>query len=251
MLQVEIAGIIFEFKTGYPAYMERMFSDYSSSKRQADIPRLDYESWVKAITNETGQGPENVEFYAISVALGELMPAHGRLQTHGVAIEYNGKAYIFSAPSGTGKSTRAFLWQKYIGEDRVTIINGDKPVLWFKGEEILACGSPWAGKEGLHRNVCVPLGGICILRRSRENAIRRAGPQEFFNAYSEQVQMPRNPQATMAALSLMEELYTKVPIFILENDRSEQGVKIAFEALTGENFETQKMRTADVFENEL
>jgi len=241
MHKVEIAGLRLEFDSRYPSLMKEAFAEYSCAVADAAALKLNPDQWIEHITSETEQEPKQVEFYALSVALGELLPLHNRLQTHGVAIEYDGKAYIFSAPSGTGKSTRAFLWQKYLGQERVTVINGDKPILWFRKGSILACGSPWAGKEGLHKNTCVPLGGICLLRRSPQNTIRRASAKEFFNSYYGQVQMPIDPQALLSALSLLEGLYSKVPVFILENDMSEQGVKVAFEALTGETYETHRI----------
>jgi len=219
--------------------MDRLFAAYSDDGQEnvAPVLSLNPEPWIKDIDNETGQGPEMVEFYAVSAALGDIIPKYRRLQTHGVAIEYEGQAYIFAAPSGTGKSTRAFLWQKYLGNENASIINGDKPILWFKDETVLACGSPWSGKEGLQKNVCVPLGGICLLYRSAANVIRRASSQEFFDFYVNQVQMPKSAESRLSSLSLIEELYTKVPIFTLENDMSEQGVKVAFEALTGKDYE--------------
>jgi len=153
MQRFMVAGLSLKFNTRFPSTMENLFAGYSvdGQDNAAPVLTLEPESWVKAIANETGQGPEMVEFYAVSAALGDILPEYRRLQTHGVAIEYDGKAYIFSASSGTGKSTRAFLWQKYLGENKVTIINGDKPILWFKDDEILACGSPWSGKEVLKR----------------------------------------------------------------------------------------------------
>jgi len=243
MQRIKVAGLPLEFNTRFPSAMEKLFAAYSGGG-QADadsVLKLDPESWANDIAVETGQGPEMVEFYSVSAALGEMLPKHRRLQTHGVAFEYDGKAYIFSAPSGTGKSTRAFLWQKYLGEGKVGIINGDKPILWFKDDAILACGSPWAGKEDLEKNVCVPLGGICLLHRSAANSIRPASSQEFFDSYVSQVQLPKAPDSMLSALSLIEELYAKVPIFTLENDLSEQGVKVAFEALTGKKYENHRI----------
>jgi len=192
MQRFMVAGLSLEFNTRFPSEMERLFAGYSGDGQvnSASVLTLEPESWVKDIEDETGQGPEMVEFYAVSAALGDILPEYRRLQTHGVAIEYDGKAYIFSAPSGTGKSTRAFLWQKYLGENKVTIINGDKPILWFKDDAILACGSPWSGKEGLEKNVCVPLGGICLLHCSAANVIRSASSEEFFDFYASQVQLP-------------------------------------------------------------
>jgi len=243
MQRFMVAGLSLGFNTRFSSAMEKLFAGYSDKGRaDADsVLILDPKPWIKDIVDKTGQAPETAEFYAASIALGDILPKYRRLQTHGVAIEYEGKAYIFSAPSGTGKSTRAFLWQKYLGENNVAIVNGDKPVLWFKDDEVLACGSPWSGKEGLEKNVCVPLGGICLLHRSAANIIRRAGSQEFFDFYANQVQLPKAPDSMLSALSLIEELYAKVPIFTLENDMSEQGVKVAFEALTGLEYEKYKI----------
>lgn len=224
--------------TRFPSEMELLLAGYAAGgeESRACAFRLDPAPWIDTITDETCQGPVNSEFYALSAALGEQLPRYGRLQTHGVAIQYEGKSYIFAAPSGTGKTTRALLWQKHLGTDKVRIINGDKPILWFKDEEVLACGSPWGGKEGFQENVCVPLGGICLLRRSERNTIRKISGQEFFDTYTSQVQMPKDPLMQLATLRLIEELYSKVPAYMLENDRSEQGVIVAFETLTGKTY---------------
>lgn len=221
--------------------MHRAFADYCSDDVSGPDLTLDPSPWRDHIQDETNQGPEAVEFYALSVALGEQLPMFDRLQTHGVAIEYQGKSYIFSAPSGTGKSTRAFLWQKYLGADNVSVINGDKPILWFRDNDVLACGSPWAGKEGLHRNVSAPLSGLCLLQRSSQNVIRRATASEFFDFYIRQLQMPGNSIAMVRALQLIDRLYKSVPIFLLMNDMSEEGVRVCYEALTNLDFNAHKI----------
>jgi len=236
---IKVAGLSVEYKTDFPSVMEGLFADYFVGGQESNVPSLtlDPGPWKKSITERTDQKPETVEFYALSVALGDVLPKYKRLQTHGVAIEFEGKAYIFAAPSGTGKSTRAFLWQKYLGSDKVCVINGDKPILWFKDDTVLACGSPWAGKEGLQKNVCVPIGGLCLLRRSHENKIQRATQKEFLDFYLSQIQLPKAARTIMDSFSLIEELFSKVPAFLLENDLSEQGVKVAFETLTGKEYE--------------
>lgn len=240
---LNIAGITLEYKTQFPSQMKLLFADYAVGEQEGLVPTLtlDPEPWLDTIIEETCQSPVNTEFYAFSVALGEQLPQHRRLQTHGVAIQYDGKSYIFTAPSGVGKSTRALIWQKYLGTDKVHIINGDKPILWFKENEVLACGSPWAGKEGFQENVCTPLGGICLLRRSEQNTIRKASGPEFFDFFLSQVQIPKNPQTQEKTFQLIEELYVKIPIYLLENDLSEQGFIIAFETLTGNTYQKQSL----------
>ncbi len=90
---------------------------------------------------------------------------------HCAAIEYKNKAYLFLAPSGTGKSTHISLWRKLFG-DEVNIINGDKPLI-MPGEDgtFYAYGTPWSGKEGWQRNVGVSMGAVCILKRGENNSI--------------------------------------------------------------------------------
>ena len=92
------------------------------------------------------------------------------LLLHGSTVAVDGKAYLFTAKCGTGKSTHTRLWRQLLGE-RAVMVNDDKPFLRFTPEEVLACGSPWSGKHGLDSNITVPLGGICILERGQKNKI--------------------------------------------------------------------------------
>lgn len=236
-----IAGLNVDFETAFPSQMDRAFAEYRVDDAAVPDIVLDPGPWRGRIQDETNQGPEAVEFYSLSVALGERLPLFDRLQTHGVAIEYQGNSYIFSAPSGTGKSTRAFLWQKYLGVDQVAVINGDKPILWFRDDDILCCGSPWAGKEGLHRNVCIPLKGLCLLQRSSENTIRRATASEFLDFYMQQLQMPGDSAAMVRTLQLLDRLYRMVPVYLLRNDMSEQGVRVCYQALTNLDFNANRI----------
>ena len=55
-----------------------------------------------------------------------------RLAIHSAAIIYDDKAYLFSAPSGTGKSTHANLWKD---EYDCEILNGDVAIAQIIVEE--------------------------------------------------------------------------------------------------------------------
>ena len=108
-----------------------------------------------------------LETLVVLRAIAEHGPALGRILFHGATIEYGGRAYIFTAPSGTGKSTHIRMWRTVFGDD-VDIINGDKPLLRVDGRsgEVRAYGTPWAGKERWQRNVSAPLAGICVVTRA-------------------------------------------------------------------------------------
>lgn len=92
------------------------------------------------------------------------------LLVHGSAVAVDGVGYLFTAPCGVGKSTHTRLWRQVFG-DRAVMINDDKPFIRMDDAGVTICGSPWNGKHGLDTNVEVPLGGICLLERGRENRI--------------------------------------------------------------------------------
>ena len=90
---------------------------------------------------------------------------------HGVLIETDGNGILFTGESGVGKSTHANLWKQCFGN--VQIINGDKPLLFFNGKELIGYGSPWKGKEGIGINGYTKIKAICILKRGKKNKINQ------------------------------------------------------------------------------
>ena len=133
----------------------------------------------------------------------------------------DGRAYLFTAPCGTGKSTHTRLWREVFG-DRAVMVNDDKPFLKLTAEGVLAYGSPWTGKHGLGSNVCVPLGGICILRRGKENVIRRADRDRVLEFLKSQCTPPE----------LTEVITARVPLWEMECNKDPQAARIAHEAMS-------------------
>ena len=113
-----------------------------------------------------------LERTAIQRKCAEFLFDRGVLMTHGSTVAVDGQAYLFTAKCGTGKSTHTRLWRQVFGE-RAVMVNDDKPFLKLTETGVLACGSPWSGKHGLDTNIAVPLRGICILERGKENRIER------------------------------------------------------------------------------
>ena len=97
---------------------------------------------------------------------------------HSSAIEYNGKAYLFSADSGVGKSTHTSLWRKAFGND-VKMINDDKPVVRIFDGKAVAYGTPFDGGSGIANNISAPLGAVVFIERGENNSIRKAKTPEI------------------------------------------------------------------------
>ncbi len=104
-----------------------------------------------------------------SVSLAQLMVFKNAFFIHASYVDIGGKAVLFSAPCGTGKSTQAELWRKFRGAE---IINGDKAGILVENG-VYACGVPFCGTSGICKNRSLPLAAIVFLSQSPENTIRK------------------------------------------------------------------------------
>lgn len=187
---------------------------------------------ARAMAQTPGMTPLLAEMQSLHRAVAEQTPRFGALQFHGAAVAADGKAYLFTAPSGTGKSTHIRLWKEVYG-DRVQIVNGDKPMIRMRDGTAEVCSTPWAGKEGWQKNTVVPLGGVCLLKRGRENRIRRVSPGEHLPFLMNQVYLPADGEALRATLTLLDQILTAAPCYELACDISPEAAKTSFEAMTG------------------
>ena len=222
---IEINSVYDELKSFFKDYLVTdVTPDFSVLLSEEDILE------EQEATSENQFSPTYLETLALLRKLAEILPSHNRILMHGASISYNEHAYLFTAPSGTGKSTHIRLWKKYLGDD-VKIVNGDKPFISLENEPMIY-GSPWAGKENWHRNCKMPLKGICFVQRGTTNSIRRIEASDCLPLLFKQVYLPADTLAAGLTLELVDMLIKKVPLYILSCDMSEDAVKCSFEALT-------------------
>lgn len=180
---------------------------------------------------ETGYSLPYLETLSILRKISDILPLHQRILMHGASISYHNQAYLFTAPSGTGKSTHIRLWKKYLG-DEVKIVNGDKPFISLADNPPTIYGTPWAGKERWQRNCSEPLKGICFLQRGTTNSIKRLNPEECLSLLFHQVYIPDDSLTAGLTLELLDKLIKTVPLYLLQCDMSEDAVRCSFETLT-------------------
>lgn len=230
---VQLAKKYIEIRSITPDLLD-FFQDYVVETREPDF-RI---SWTKEeVESEQAISEATYSFSYLEtlVALrkiAEWLPNQDRLLLHGASISHKNKGYLFTAPSGTGKSTHIRLWRKYLGK-QVEIVNGDKPFISLEGEVPYIYGTPWAGKEGWQRNCCVPLSGICIVQRNKTNSIRKMDVSEALPLLFKQIYLPKEAKSLDQTLVLMDVLLKKIPVYLLECDISEGAVQCSFETLTG------------------
>ena len=102
-------------------------------------------------------------FHALRLPFLYLAQKHNMLSLHSVSVLYKDKAWLFSGSSGTGKSTHAALWQKYL---EAPTINGDLNLLAFENGRPVIHGIPWCGTSEIFDTKTYKLGGIVLLKQA-------------------------------------------------------------------------------------
>lgn len=145
-----------------------------------------------------------------SVSLAQLLLKQNAFFLHSSFIDIGGKAVLFSAPCGTGKSTQAALWEKHRSAE---VINGDKAgILVDNG--VYACGVPFCGTSGICKNKNLPLGAIVLLSQSPENRIKRLAGIEALQGVLQNIYLDLiAPNEQMMIFDLLIKLLEKVPVY--------------------------------------
>lgn len=142
---------------------------------------------------------------------------------HCAYIKYHGTAILFSAPSETGKSTQANLWERYRESETV---NGDRALLRKIDGHWTACGWPVCGTSEICHLEDTPIHAVVMLRQGKENQVERLSPvQAFAQLYSQITVNQWNRSFVQRAVELIEDLVTHVPVWQLTCDISENAVQ--------------------------
>ncbi len=107
-------------------------------------------------------------FHAIRLVYLYLAQKHGMVVLHSASILYREKVWLFSASSGTGKSTHTNLWNSLLG---VPVINGDLNLLAMTDRHAVVHGIPWCGTSEIFDTHTYPLGGIILLKQASEDYV--------------------------------------------------------------------------------
>ena len=174
-----------------------------------------------------------LETLAVYRKIAEWMPMQDTLLLHGSVIAVDGKAYLFTASSGTGKSTHTRLWREFFG-NRAVMINDDKPLLWITKDSVIAYGTPWDGKHRLSTNTHAPVVGICILRRGKENKIREITAREAYPMLLQQCYRPMDKQAMIRTMQVLDQLKERVSFYELYCNISQEAVEVAYNRMKKE-----------------
>lgn len=146
-----------------------------------------------------------LEFSILFEKVSERIIDYGAFAFHGAVIGLNGEAYLFTAPSGTGKTTHILKWINNC--PKAIVINGDKPFIKIsESKQPYVCGTPWSGKENLYTNIMMPLKAIIIMERSEKNYMEKVSYIDSFPVLLQQVYRPYNEDRMRKTLKMMRQL---------------------------------------------
>ena len=158
----------------------------------------------------------------------DALPSYQTIWFHSAVVVREGFAYAFTAPSGTGKSTRANLFlQRFPGS---FILNGDKPLLRIEDDRVVACGSPWTGKERQGVNAEAPLKAIFLLERADETELTELKMKDAFDFLLHQTYLPKDGKQMLKTLELVKSMDGKVKLFRYRSEPTEESVEAAWRA---------------------
>ena len=184
---------------------------------------------VIPVQSEENRNKE-LEILAVYRQIAEQMPFRDTFLFHGSAIAVDGAGYLFTARSGTGKSTHTRLWREMLG-DRAVMVNDDKPLIHLTEDGAVVYGTPWNGKHRLGTNAVVPLKAVCILGRGERNSIRGITREEAFPMLVQQSYRPLDPAALAKTMTLVDRLSRTVPLYRLECNMDPEAAELSYNTM--------------------
>jgi len=237
-----IADRVFEITTlhEYTHNMCRAYGTDEKSEYSVIITQDDIDNEREQDERERSlEGKEKISFpdsYLETLAVYRKMTAllldDDVLLFHGSVIAVDDQAFLFTAKSGTGKSTHTANWRNVFG-DRAVMVNDDKPLLRITENGVTAYGTPWDGKHHLSTNISVPLKAICVLTRSETNHIEKITPRECYTMLIQQTNRPKDSVLLLKTLKLIDRLSCSTELYRLGCNMDPESAEIAYNGMKG------------------
>lgn len=184
----------------------------------------------KAIKDHPELTMESCVYILLGKKFAEALLDFDGLVLHSSAVAYENNAYLFSADSGTGKSTHTQLWKQcFHGAE---IINDDKPAIRFIDGKFYTFGTPWSGSTPLNHNVKVPLKAICFIERGEKNFIEPlTDTSKIIHLLLSQTLRRVGVERTDKLFIMLDKLIKTVPFYILHCLPDEDAAKLAYSVM--------------------
>ncbi|MBR6336847.1 MAG: hypothetical protein IKR76_03855 [Ruminococcus sp.] len=171
-----------------------------------------------------------LEELAVYRKIAEKMLDYDTFLFHGSCVSVDGQGYLFTAKSGTGKSTHTRLWREYLG-DKAVMVNDDKPLIRISDDGVFIYGTPYNGKHRLGEDICVPLKAVCVLTRSEDNHIEPLTKMGAYVMLLQQTYRPADPALMQKTVTLTDRLADGVKLYKLGCNMQPEAAKVSYEGM--------------------
>lgn len=238
----KLADLVVEISSVYD-FVHKMCKDYRTDEPAEYFVKTtqedcDEERRISAKTDiKEGREPVNysdpyLETLAVYRKITEQFLEDDIILFHGSVIAVDGEAFLFTAKSGTGKSTHTANWRKVFGE-RAVMVNDDKPLLRITDEGVFAYGTPWDGKHHMSTNMRAPLKAVCVLTRSENNFIEKSSLGKQYSIILQQVHRMKNAEKMKKILGLLDRMFRVTEIYRLGCNMDEESAVVAYNGMKG------------------
>lgn len=182
---------------------EKMQNGFSNANRSGSSIRIEFA--------ESYRGKISAKNALEESGIFRMLTEHGGVVLHSsYIITQRGEALLFSAPSGTGKSTQAELWRKFAG---AKVINGDRALIKAQNG-VTANGIFFSGTSGICENVTAPIRAIVLLRQSFANELKKvSGKEAFMRLLPQCSYYPKEEENLKLVTGILAEIISAVPIY--------------------------------------
>ena len=225
---IQLAGLNIEIKHNYK-YLPYMCKDYIIN----DCDHIDIsisitnEEIKNSIDSLNGYPDYYIESNICYRKIVHELYKFDAIMLHGSSIKYKDKAYIFTAISGTGKSTHTELLIKNYPSE-ISYINGDKPIIRYLNEGFYVFGTPWNGKEGYGENTSALLDSIVYLERDKDNSVSLMPKDKIISFIIQQIIYPDDLEEMDKTLDILSKIINSTNNYNLKCNMEDEAAKCTY-----------------------
>lgn len=229
-----IAGIPVQYDCVYPLLKDRSEKYLAADETKPEFTlTLGKEYYEKMHEKYPLAGDDIAEYTGIGSEFYKKLLSYEGMMLHASAVAVDGQAYLFSAPSGTGKSTHTEMWQRLFGKERAVIINDDKPAIRKTDGAYYAFGTPFSGKNDISINAGYPVKGICFIQRGNENRIRRLDIKSAVAPFFNQTIRPADESLMDLLCERADDILKCVDFYALDCTADTEAAEISYNFMKG------------------
>lgn len=232
-INVKFAGIPLALNLKHTEFLPEFEPFATTEPPLAHVSLDDSELNLMLRTYPDPPSEEYLEYSELCRRASDALLPFGRAVFHSLAFKWRGRAWLVTAPSGTGKTTHYIQWKRQYS-DELTIMNGDKPIIASENGKLWVHPSPWYGKEGMHRDDSAELAGIILLKQSDSNTMRRLSIREACAPLYAQFLFSAQTAEQIAGVSAIETaMLESTPVWLLSNKGDLESAAFCRETLKG------------------